>query len=96
MPNRSSTAKNPRDLNLLARAIVSAATGPDGEPEAWLTAAVDEGKNPAAVALGRLGGAKGGPARAAALSPRRRTAIARKAAAARWTKTKRGGDGGGP
>jgi hypothetical protein len=45
-------------------------------------------KNPHAVALGRLGGLKGGPlggrARAAALSPRRRAAIARSAAAARW------------
>src|SRR4051794_18939513 len=45
-------------------------------------------KNPHAVALGRLGGLKGGPlggrARAAALSPRRRKDIARRAAAARW------------
>jgi hypothetical protein len=42
------------------------------------------GKNPAAVALGKLGGAKGGAARAAALSPRKRKAIAKKAARARW------------
>ena len=42
------------------------------------------GKNPAAVALGRLGGAKGGAARAAALSPTKRRAIAKKAAKARW------------
>lgn len=41
-------------------------------------------KNPAAVALGRLGGKKGGPARAAALSPKRRKEIARKAALKRW------------
>ncbi len=41
-------------------------------------------KNPAAVALGKLGGAKGGKARAAALSAKRRKAIAKKAAAARW------------
>lgn len=41
-------------------------------------------KNPAAVALGKLGGLKGGKARAAALSPARRSAIARKAARARW------------
>src|SRR5213076_3260995 len=40
-------------------------------------------KNPHAVALGRLGGAKGGPARAKALSPRRRSQIAKRAAAAR-------------
>ena len=45
-----------------------------------------EGKNPAAVALGKLGGAKGGAARAAALSPRRRKMIARKAARVRWAK----------
>lgn len=44
------------------------------------------GKNPAAVALGKLGGAKGGKARAAALSPKKRSAIAKKAARARWAK----------
>lgn len=43
-----------------------------------------EGKNPAAVALGRLGGLKGGKARAAKLSKKRRQEIARKAAAKRW------------
>jgi len=43
-------------------------------------------KNPAAVALGRLGGLKGGAARAAALTPRKRSQIAAKAAKARWTK----------
>lgn len=42
-------------------------------------------KNPAAVALGRLGGAKGGRARAAALSPAKRKAIAKKAAKSRWS-----------
>jgi hypothetical protein len=40
--------------------------------------------NPHAAALGRLGGLKGGPARAAALSPERRREIARRAAARRW------------
>jgi hypothetical protein len=45
------------------------------------------GKNPAAVALGKLGGAKGGAARAAALSPRKRSLIARLAAQARWKKS---------
>ncbi|OLD28032.1 MAG: hypothetical protein AUJ04_02510 [Acidobacteria bacterium 13_1_40CM_3_55_6] len=44
-------------------------------------------KNPAAVALGRLGGLKGGKARAAKLSRRKRTQIAKKAALARWNKT---------
>lgn len=43
-------------------------------------------KNQAAVMLGRLGGKKGGPARAAKLSPRKRKAIAKKAAQARWSK----------
>jgi hypothetical protein len=41
-------------------------------------------KNPAAVALGRMGGLKGGKARAASLTPKRRKAIAKKAAKARW------------
>jgi hypothetical protein len=45
-------------------------------------------KNPAAVALGRLGGLKGGVARAAALSPAKRRAIAKKAALARWSRSK--------
>lgn len=47
-----------------------------------------DGKNPAAVALGRLGGKKGGPARAAKLTPDERSAIARTAALARWRKAK--------
>jgi hypothetical protein len=46
----------------------------------------ETGKNPAAVALGKLGGLKGGKARAKALSPDRRSAIAKKAATARWGK----------
>jgi hypothetical protein len=47
-------------------------------------------KNPAAVALGRLGGLKGGPARTASMTPAQRKAAARNAAQARWSKkTKR-------
>jgi hypothetical protein len=46
-------------------------------------------KNPHAAALGRMGGAKGGQARAAALTAKRRSAIAMKAAKARWSKTRR-------
>lgn len=46
-------------------------------------------KNPAAVALGRLGGLKGGRARADALSTRRKQAIAKKAALARWGRRER-------
>lgn len=68
--------KKPRDLNALARQIVDEATGE--APDA------DTGKDPAAVALGRKGGLKGGKARAAKLSAQRRKEIARKAAQARW------------
>ena len=45
-----------------------------------------KGKNPAAVALGRLGGLKGGPARAKKLSSKKRKEIAKKAAKSRWSK----------
>lgn len=48
------------------------------------------GKNPAAVALGRQGGLKGGAARAKAMTPAQRKAIAQKAARARWAKAKEG------
>jgi len=47
-------------------------------------------KNPAAVALGRRGGLKGGPARAAKLTPEERSKIAQKAARAHWAKVKKG------
>jgi hypothetical protein len=77
MPKRSS--KRPRDPNQLAKLIVDMATG-NAPPETR----ADDGKNPAAVALGRLGGRKGGAARAAALTPKKRREIARKAATARW------------
>ena len=46
-------------------------------------------KNPAAVALGRKGGKKGGPARAAAMTPEERSASARKAILARWARVKK-------
>jgi hypothetical protein len=50
---------------------------------------IDSGeKNPAAVALGKLGGSKGGKIRAANLSPKRRSEIAKKAARARWGKSR--------
>lgn len=80
MPNRSSKPKRPRDPNQLAKLLVDMATG-----EAPADTTVD-GKNPAAVALGRQGGLKGGNARAAALSKKRRSEIARKAAKSRWSK----------
>jgi len=76
MPNRSSK-KKPRDLNRLASVIVQQATGEAPEE-------LPSGKNPAAVELGRLGGLKGGPARAKKLTADQRREIARRAAEARW------------
>ena len=78
MPERS--RKRPRDPAQLAKFIVDIATG---EAEDRASSHVS-GKNPAAVALGRLGGLKGGNARAATLSKTRRAEIARRAAQARW------------
>ena len=75
MPKRSS--KNDDAQNALR--VVEQAIGAPLAP-----------KNPAAVALGRLGGRKGGNARAKALSPERRKAIAQKAAKTRWKKPSRG------
>jgi hypothetical protein len=70
-------AKLPTDPNKKAKSIVDIATG-----EATETT----GKNTAAVALGKLGGLKGGPARAKALTAKKRSEIAKKAAAKRWGK----------
>jgi hypothetical protein len=70
------------DLNRLAKSIVDQATG----DEELLAKALEEGKNPAAVSLGRLGGLKGGKARAERLSAEKRSEIAKLAAAARWKK----------
>jgi hypothetical protein len=85
MPTRPSKKRphNKLDPVELARKIVDQATGdaPEGEAEPEQPA-----KNPAAVALGKLGGSKGGKARAAKLSPAKRKAIAAKAAKARWQK----------
>jgi hypothetical protein len=77
MPKRP---RRPRDPNELAFQVFQEAIGeappPEPEPE----------KNPAAVALGKLGGAMGGKARAANMTPEERRESARKAAAARWEK----------
>jgi hypothetical protein len=78
MPDRS--RKRPRDPNQLAKFVVDVATGGRKDD----ATAPEMGKNPAAVALGRLGGAKGGIARAASLSPEDRRRIAAEAAKARW------------
>lgn len=77
MPNRS---RRPRDVNALARQLVDEATGeaPPFDPNA--------GKDPAAVALGRRGGLKGGKARAEKMTPAERRESARKAALARWSR----------
>ena len=83
MPKRSSKPERPSDTNLLARQIVEEAIGgPLIEADGKFT--IQPEKNPAAVALGRLGGLKGGKARAEKLSARKRKAIAKKAAKARW------------
>jgi len=80
MPDRS--PKRPRDPNQLAHRVFLESIGeaPKTEPPA------ERQKNPAAVLLGRLGGLKGGAARAAALTPKKRSQIAAKAAKTRWAK----------
>ncbi len=76
MPKRS--RKRSQDIDILANSIVEETTKEPSEENPQ--------KNPAAVALGRLGGLKGGKARAEKLSARKRKEIARKAAKARWEK----------
>lgn len=76
--------KRPRDLNKLAASIVADATSDHPTEET----PPDNGKNPHAVALGRLGGLKGGRARAEKLSAEERSRIAKIAAMARWDKEK--------
>ena len=73
-----------RDFTSIARRVVETAIGEqmDGSPLPDPNA----GKDPAAVSRGRKGGLKGGKARAAVMSAKRRTQIARKAAKTRWKK----------
>ena len=75
--------KRPRDLNQWAKHMVEIATGEveDREPTPE-----EQGKDPAAVSLGRRGGLKGGKARANKMSPEQRRSVAQKAAQARWSK----------
>jgi hypothetical protein len=80
-PGRSSRKKRPADLNRLAFSIVADATADEDDTDTDPY----EGKDPAAVELGRKGGLKGGRARAEKLTPEQRSEIARKAAMARWT-----------
>lgn len=72
-------AKRKKDENQIAASIIQQLTE---------IAETAPGKNPAAVALGRLGGLKGGKARAEKLSPKRRKEIAQRAAVKRWGQKK--------
>jgi hypothetical protein len=80
MPSRASKG---RDFFTNARRVVEQAIGEqmDGSP----LVDPDAGKNPAAIALSKLGASKGGKARAAKLSPQKRKQIAKKAAKKRWS-----------
>jgi hypothetical protein len=79
MPDQS--RKRPTDVNARAKMIVDIATGQIEDPDPTA------GKDPAAVSLGRRGGLKGGPARAAKMTTAQRRESARKAARARWAKS---------
>jgi hypothetical protein len=84
MPERSKI--RPRDPNQLAYQIMLESTGQAPKFDPDQPKPLDPSKNPHAVALGRLGGLKGGLARAAVLGPRKRSQIAAKAAKTRWGK----------
>jgi len=77
-----SKSQRPRDTNQLAKRIVDLSIGEEPETDPYI------GKNPAAVELGRLGGRKGGKARAESMTPERRKEIAKKAAQKRWDNKK--------
>jgi len=76
MPKRTSRKNAPRDVNVIASTIAEAVVEETEAPP----------KNPHAVALGSLGGKKGGRARAAKLTPEERKEIAKKAAETRWSR----------
>jgi len=87
MPKRSRKQKLP-DPNEFAAGVLGeiiARTDPSADPPP-VQPPDASGKNPAAVALGRLGGLKGGPARAKKLGKKKLSEAARKAARARWQK----------
>ena len=79
--------KRPRDLNQWAKRMVDIATG---EAEDLEPTPEEQGKDSAAVSLGRRGGLKGGKARASSLTPAERREIAQKAAASRWASARKG------
>ena len=82
--------KQPEDVNVLGKSIVDQITGQSSEDspidQDVVQKAIAEGKDPLAVLLGQRGGLKGGKARAAKLSKKQRSDIAKKAAQARWGK----------
>lgn len=82
MPKRSS--KRQKDTQELARKVLDTVVSDAEEDQRDETSEPE--KNPAAVELGRLGGKKGGPARAKKLTKKRRSEIAKKAALVRWSK----------
>ncbi len=73
-------------MNQLAHLVIGIATGQFPDPDSQPTP-IDPRKNQAAVELGRLGGKKGGTARANVLTPQRRSEIAKAAARRRWDKS---------
>ena len=79
MPKQSSKNDTNEDINIIATRIVEQTTGLDAPK-------TTDGKNMYAVGLGRLGGLKGGKARAGKLTSERKSEIARKAAQVRWQK----------
>ena len=85
MPGRSSTPKRPRDPFQLAKLVGDMATGQAPRDEDTAPTKKDE-RQQAAALLGRLGGLKGGKARAKKLSATKRKAIAKQAARVRWGK----------
>jgi len=91
MPKRSSIHRAPQDESQLAKSIVDELTIDLDETISDETESKPQ-KNLAAVALGRLGGLKGGKARSEKLSSERKKAIAKKAAEARWSKAKGEGE----
>jgi hypothetical protein len=82
MPKRSRRKAEPEDTNQIAARIIETVAG--------VAESAKETISRVAAELGRRGGLRGGKARANALSPNKRRAIAKKAAAARWSKRKRG------
>lgn len=86
---KRSSKKKKIDLNELAADILEETVEPEEPKKKPKPKPEDEGKNPAAVALGRLGGLKGGKARAKKMTPEERSESARKAALARWKKKKK-------